>query len=533
MTNASKRILSLYMLFTACFMAILVRIVYINYSSYAAAGESRSTRTVVIGTSRGKIYDRNKELLVDNEEKLVAAVTPSPSAQKYLAEQFDSDVLSKKIEEGYPFVTVVKSEINNELIKTFSVPVRYGEKNIACHIVGYTDYSGKGVTGIENAFEKVLSRYSGKLSVGFETDALGRVLAGMDKNVKNENYNSQGGVLLTLDSRIQQLTEDALAQSKIKSGCAVVMHIDTGDIEAVASVPDFDRNNVEAYLQQENSPLMNKALSAYSAGSVFKSVVAAFALESGIDSGFTYNCTGSVKIGDKIFTCPAKDGHGKLDLSEALQQSCNLYFINLMDELDCEKFIGFCKKLGFGKSISLCEGIESDAGIVPDEISLSIPASRANVAFGQGDLMVTPLHMVKAYHALATGFVVEPKLIYGFCDEKGNISAEKGKSAVRILSDTTVKKMKEMLFNVTEKGIATNAKSDLMKLAGKTGTAQSGSFSYNGEEFFRTWFVGFYPADNPHYIVAVMNENGQGGNLDCAPVFKNICEWIACDSLRR
>lgn len=520
------------MLFTVCFMAILLRIVHINFSSYAEAGRSQSGYTLSVGTTRGKIYDRNRQLLVDTENELVAAVSPIASAKNYLSSIFQSDDIIADIEDCRPFISAVEEKIDNELIRTFEVPVRYSEADPASHIVGYVDSSGKGVTGIEKAFEDLLSGYGGRLSVTFEVDAVGRALAGMDKTVKDENFNSTGGVMLTLDKRIQQLTEEAIEQSNIESGCAVVMHVDSGDVVALASVPGFDRNNVEQSLAADNSPLVNKALVSYSSGSVFKSILTAFALEKGISEEFSYTCEGSITVGNKKIKCYNETAHGRLNLSLALQKSCNAYFIKLMEAVDSKEFLSFCRELGFGEGIVLCEGIESENGLLPDESSLYLEGNRANFAFGQGDLLVTPLHMVKAYHALATGTVVEPRLIYGFCDGEGKVTQQGGKATHRILSEDTVDKMREMLFDVTEEGIATNARSDLMKLAGKTGTAESGVYNENGEEIYRTWFVGFYPANNPHYIVAVLNEDGSGGNTDCAPVYKNICEWIACDSLR-
>lgn len=514
-------------------MAIFLRIAYINFSSFADASHNASGKVVEIGTTRGKIYDRNKALLVDSEKKLIAAVTPVATAVNYISSIFDNNIYGENIEKGYPFATEVKSEIDNELIRTFSVPVRYGESETASHIVGYVDSDGRGVSGVEKAFDKELSGYGGRLSVNFEVDALGRVLAGMDKTVRDENFNSRGGVMLTLDKRIQQLTEEALEQSSIESGCAVVMHINSGDIVAMASVPDFDRNNIEKSLEAENSPMLNKALSSYIAGSVFKSIVAAYALEKGISEEFSHNCNGSIELSGKSFICYGETAHGKLDMAGALQKSCNTYFIKLFERLDYSDFLSFCRKLGFGEEIRLCEGIKSEKGQLPDEASLYMAGNRANFAFGQGELLVSPLHMIKAYHALAMGTVVSPRLIYGHCDGEGKVTKEAEKPSERIISEATVLKMRELLYSVTENGIATNAKSSLMKLAGKTGTAESGVYNENGEEIYRTWFVGFYPANNPHYIVAVMSENGSGGNSDCAPVFKNICEWIACDSLRQ
>ena len=526
MFYSSKRILSLYMLFTLCFMAIMVRIVYINRSAYSEAGRSNTSRTVTVGITRGKIYDRNGELLVDSQSKLTAAVTPVAAAKKYLPADTDFDAVASDIEKGYPFLVRVEKEIDNELVKTFPVPLRYSESDPACHIVGYVNSEGKGVTGVEKAYDELLSGYGGRLSVSFEADALGRVLAGMDKIVRDDNFNSRGGVMLTLDKRIQQLTEKALEESTVESGCAIVMEAHSGDIVALASVPVFDRNRVEQSLDGENSPLVNKALASYSAGSVFKSFVAAFALESGVSEDFTVSCEGKVTVGDKVFTCYGETAHGEVNMEKALQKSCNIYFIRLMEKLDAEKFLSFCSKIGFGEGVSLCDGIEGEKGLLPSAEALSLEGNRANFAFGQGDLLVTPLQAVKAYHVIATGNLIEPRLIYGFCDGEGNVVTEGAKEAERVLSEETVEKMRAMLHSVTEKGIATNAKSEVLKLAGKTGTAESGVYGEEGQEVYRTWFAGFYPADEPEYIVAVMNEDGVGGNADCAPVFKEICEGI-------
>ena len=382
------------MLITVCFMAILLRIVYINYSSFADVSGNRSGRTVVVGTTRGKIYDRNKALLVDTQSELKAAVTPIMAAYGYIDSVITADAFNEKVKNGSPFTVTLSEEVNNELVKTFSVPVRYSEKGLASHIVGYTDADGRGVTGIEKAFDELLEGYGGKLTVTFEADALGRVLAGTDKQIKNENFNSQGGVMLTLDRRIQELTEEAMEQSDIESGCAVVMHIDSGDIVALSSVPGFDRNNIEKSLTAEDSPLLNKALLSYSAGSVFKSIVAAFALENGISEEFSHTCQGSIDVNGKKYNCYGETAHGKLTMATALQKSCNTYFIRLMEALDSKEFLSFCRELGFGKGIKLCEGIESETGLLPDEISLSMEGNRANFSFGQkaGKAVPSPSH---------------------------------------------------------------------------------------------------------------------------------------------
>ena len=95
----------------------------------------------------------------------------------------------------------------------------------------------------------------------------------------------------------------------------------------------------------------------------------------------------------------------------------------------------------------------------------------------------------------------------------------------KIFSDSTVQQMKKMLAGVVSSGLADKAKSELLSLSGKTGTAQSGIYE-DGKEVCRTWFTGFFPSGNPSYIVVVLDENGEGGNVDCAPVFRKVCEGI-------
>ena len=265
-----------------------------------------------------------------------------------------------KIESAYPFLHKVKNEINNEIIKTFSVPVRYEDKGTACHIVGYLDSDGKnGITGIERAYNEYLSKNGGKLSVTFDVDGLGKVLAGMSKKITDNNFTSKAGVVLTIDKKVQIIAEKALSDSFIKSGCALVMHVDTGEIHALASIPTFNQNNVAASLNDENSPFINKALQSYAAGSVFKPIVAAAALENGYDSERQYECTGEIKVGDTVFGCYNHTAHGKVNMKTALEESCNTYFINLIMQTDTDLLLSLCKSIGFGKEDILASTIKS------------------------------------------------------------------------------------------------------------------------------------------------------------------------------
>lgn len=517
------------MLFVACFMALMVRIAYINFSDYSSAGQNQSQRTLTIGTTRGKIYDRNMDLLVDCESRKIAAVTPAIGSAEYLKDYFSQEILNERIEKGFPFTAQVKAEINNEFIRTFSVPVRYSGESLATHLIGYLNSEATdGVSGLEKSYNNYLKENGGKLTVSFDVDAKGRVLAGMDKYINDDNFNSSAGLVLTVDKRIQEIVEQELKNSTIKSGCAIVMHVNNGEIMAVASVPDYNANDVASYLTAENSPFINKVLQSYSVGSVFKPLISAAAIENGYDTESEYECTGSIEIGDSVFGCYNHKAHGKVNMEGALQNSCNTYFINLIMQLDIYYLLSLCQKIGLGTETAIADGITASEGKVPSSDSLRQKGNLANFAFGQGELMLTPVQMVKLYHLLATGKYIEPTVILGFADKNGAVT-EKGTGVPqKLLKDETVTLLRSMLLSVTEKGNATNAKSDKIALAGKTGTAQSGIYE-NGKEICRTWFSGFFPAKNPHYIVVVLNEKGEGGNADCAPVYRKICERIVFD----
>ncbi len=513
------------MLISLCFMALLLKIVDINKENYSSVTRSQSTKTLTVWEKRGTIYDRSYISLTDSKCRLVAAVTPTVQSGEYLKAYFTPEELTERISDGYPFLCRVNEEINNDHIRTFSVPERYGEDILAPHIIGYLDSEKKGVSGIEKAYNQYLTENSGKLTVSFQVDAVGRVLAGMDKTVTDRNFSSKAGVVLTLDSRIQNITENAIRESRIESGAVLVMQAGSGELLAVASVPAFSPDRVGESLNGKNSPLVNKAFCSYSVGSVFKSIVAAFALESGISAEETYECKGEITVGDTTFRCFKGTAHGETDMAAALENSCNTYFINLSRKLSAEKLLFLCRSLGFGEGDILAPSMVTSSGTLPTKESLRLKGNFANFSFGQGDFSATPLQLTKAYHALATGYTVTPILVRGLTNPDGLMTLTGKTKKEKIFSDSTVKQIRKMLSGVVSDGLADKAKSELLSLSGKTGTAQSGIYE-DGKEICRTWFTGFFPSENPSYIVVVLDENGEGGNVDCAPVFRKVCEGI-------
>ena len=521
----NKRIVFVFSSMMLCFAILLYRVASLNFSVYSEVGRERSVRTLTVGETRGKIYDRNYVRLTDSEEKLLAVVTPCIGAANFLKDYMTEEELSQRLAKGFPFIIEVDEKINNSFIRTFSVPQRYSDTQSAVHIIGYTDKDKKGISGIEKAFDSFLTENSGKLTVSFEADRTGRILAGMDKTINDMNFTSKAGIVLTLDSEIQRITEKALEESRIKSGCAVVLKAHTGEILAMASYPTYDPKKVSESLKSENSPMLNKALCAYSPGSVFKPLLCASALENGISPDYTYECKGEIKVGDRVFSCYNHNAHGKINMTKALEESCNTYFVNLILNTDTELLMSLCEKLGIENEITLASSIVSAKGKLPERADFERKGVLANFSFGQGELLISPLKMAEIYGTLATGNYIPSKLILGTTNYMGLMTPIKDNTPVKLLSDYTVKEMRRMLKSVTENGKADKAYSDLVSLSGKTGTAQSGIYE-NEREILRTWFSGFFPSDNPNYIVIVMNENGEGGNADCAPVFRKICEGI-------
>ena len=500
-------------------MVLLGRIFYIAKTDYSQVIARQGSRTVTVGEKRGEILDRNFSPLVGAESKLIAVVTPCAGSYEYLKGKADDAYLREKIENASPFTIETDTEINNEFIRTFSVSQRYTADQTALHLIGYTDSSGKvGVSGIEKAYNNYLSENSGKLTVTFQVDAIGRVLAGMNKYINDDNFTSMAGVVLTIDKTLQKATEAALQTSRIKSGCAIVMSAHSGEILAMASVPTYDPNNLAKSLNADNSPFVNKALMSYSVGSIFKPVVAACAMENGISPTTEYECKGKTTVGDKVFSCYDDKSHGKINMTEALEVSCNCYFINLMDKIDSDHLLKICKDIGLGQEQTLAPGLKSASGTLPTNDSLRLKGALANFLFGQGDFLATPLQIATVYHTLATGNAVTPKAILGLTNYMGLMTKEPISPQIKVLSDKTVIKLQKMLSSAGKSYNLTDA-------SGKTGTAQSGIYK-GGAETLRTWFAGYYPVKNPEYIIVVLNEKGTSGTADCVPVFREISEAL-------
>ena len=523
----TRRITGFLCLMVILMGAVLLRVAYIGSGGVSVeAAAMQSLRTLELAESRAGIFDRNFSPLVNKSLERRLLVFPDLLEIPKILEFTEREELADAFQKFGPSVIDTGGKIiEGEGIYNFAYAKRYGENPLAVHIIGYMN-GGKGVSGIEQSFDAFLRENGKSVSVSYFTDGTGKLLIGEEITLYEEKAHEKSGVVLTLDSDIQRITEKALEKGTEK-GAAVVMDIKNGEILASASVPDFDPGNIADYLDAEGSPFINRAFSAYTVGSTWKILVAAAALEAGVGKERTYECTGSTEVEDRVYKCHWTLGHGEIDMEKALEISCNPYFIDLALEIGGERILETAKNLGFGTPSCFGENYSAAAGSLPSEGSLSAKTVLASFAFGQGSLMATPVQMAVLASAVANGGnAVTPKLVLGTYDREGNYTAASDYAANPVMSRETADILKDMMINVVENGSGINAKPIKGLAGGKTASAQTGQFDSEGNEIIHAWFVGFYPAEKPKYAIAVFAEGMDSGGDFAAPIFKSICDGI-------
>ena len=523
-----KRIIVIVTVFSLLALVVSARLIFlINNNEIAAVSAQKGTYTIKSSKDYAGIYDCNMEPLVNYTYKYEAVIIPNHKSaiqiQPYL---IDMETYYNGISGNLPFlceVTEKAYELGENAI-IFRSAVRTDSNQLAPHIIGYTA-DNVGVCGIEKSFDSFLRGNSAINSATFQVDALGDVLDGLEKET-NYAESLQCGVITTIDKNIQQICEDAAQNNNVNLGAIVVMDINSGEIKAMVSCPDFDTTNLSEAIENPDSPFVNRALSAYSVGSIFKLVTAAAAMEQGISSEYSYTCTGSIDVNGQIFNCHKWGGHGEIDMSTAMIKSCNTYFIAFSEYLDREKFIETAASLGFGKETKLCDDIVSSSGNLQSCEDIAVAAERANMSFGQGMLTATPLQICRMTAAIANdGVMNEPSLIKGIRNADGSVDYADIVAGERVLPYETARKLQVFMLKTVR---SENSMSNPQKTAaaGKTSTAQTGRFDENGNELLNCWFTGYFPYYNPKYAVTVLVENGVSGNVTSGPVFREIADNI-------
>ncbi len=517
-----KRLLILFCVMTAGFMLLQARLfVMMTEDILETSADSQTLRKTTVSVQRPDFYDCRGEKLTDLETQPNAVVYPSGAAA-WLDGLVRDDALEsfrEQMQGSRPFVIPLSEEAEDGLVQTVYLPQRYGEKALAPHLIGYLGYEGGGVAGLEALFDDYLSAHTRRRVLEYEVNAQGLPTDSSNAWITDEGEVAEG-IALTLDKRIQKLCEFA-ADDLIERGAIVVVDCESAELRALVSRPDFDQNDVAAALDAEDSPLLDRTLAAYNVGSIYKPLIAACAINAGIEA-FEYECTGAIEVDGFTYTCNDSTAHGEMTMESALVHSCNCYFIALGQRLGPEPLYHMGQNLRLGSAISLWDGFSSAEGSAPTLAQFNSGGELCLHCFGQGRLLMTPVHVAAATLCLARhGEYTDLKLIRSVGGEAAPPSATR-----EVFSARSADEVAGYLGEVVAQGTGANAQPSSTSAAGKTGTAQTGRYSEEGDEIVIGWFTGWFPAREPRYVVTVMVEDEGYGYASAAPVFSRIADEI-------
>jgi penicillin-binding protein 2 len=448
------------------------------------------------------------------------------------------------------------------------VPVRtYQDPEVASHLLGrlgeisagklkkfqeegelrYRQGNYIGVSGIESKYETYLRGDDGVLPV--VEDVWGRQKAIQSDDTLLPDFSEKKPVpghtlTLTIDWPLQKLATELL---KGKKGSLVAMDPRSGEILAIESQPSFSsqafvRGSADEYWKTLTSdpekPLYNRAAQAvYPPASTFKAFTALAALSEGIMSpDEKIYCPGYYRIGREVKRCWKRVGHGEMNVVDAIKHSCDVYFYEAGKRLGIEVIAMYAKKMGLGSRTGI-DYIRDSAGLVPTPDWKQrvygqpwVKGETLSVAIGQGALLTTSLQMARSYATLINGgFVLEPSVLLKVENAEKEIveNFERKEQSTVALDEQAVALVREGLERVVQEKGGTAywyAKSKVVPIAGKTGTAQVVSLKSGLDIKDHAWFVGYAPADDPEVVVSVIVEHGEHGSSGAAPLVKAIIE---------
>jgi len=541
----------------------------LDFQNYWKRSEANRIREIILPPQRGLIKDRDGNLLAKNIASFKASLIRENCRNlemsiKKISVLLDlsQDTLRERISkyqsipEFRPIVIkenlteqeVAKCEAHKidfpELLVQAEPKRNYPRGGFASHILGYLQevsadefrnktYTGRrlgdmvGKTGIEKVYETDLAGTDGHLLE--IVNSLGR----RQGELLQRKPLSGKDLVLTLDSELQEKAEEILQG---KEGVIVILDPKNGEILAMASYPGYDPNKfINRFTPEEwrsiandpSTPLQNRAIRGeYSPGSIFKITMSLAGLELGlINEWTTVTCRGEAIIYGHPFACWYKEGHGPVNLFNAIRQSCNIYYYHLGKRMGIENIARFSRILGFGRKTGIDLPGEKE-GLVPDtEWKKRVRkepwylGETISVSIGQGPVLVTPLQL-----ALHTALVanrgrkrVVPHLVQG--------NAETAEMRLDIKEENFEKVIKGMWQSANSEGTARAAKVVGFDVCGKTGSTQVVSRETAEKLAERkvvikthSWFSGFAPRDDPRIVVTVIIEYGGMGGIAAAPL---------------
>ncbi|WP_169544696.1 penicillin-binding protein 2 [Sneathiella aquimaris] len=404
-----------------------------------------------------------------------------------------------------------------------------------------------GKNGIEKFYDLPLRGTAGTSRV--EANAYGRVIRELDR----QEGRPGNDLVLTIDAELQKYTVERMGE---ESAAAVVIDIHTGDVLSMVSVPSFDPNSFTTGISTKDwkalqgnpkRPLGNKAVAGqYPPGSTFKMIVALAALENGaITMDHEVYCNGSTKLGNHKFHCWKRGGHGKLNLRESIEQSCDVFFYDIARKVGIDKIAEMSNRFGLGEKLGLDLRGEKSGLIPTTDWKRAVRGERwqvgdtFNAGIGQGYVLSTPLQLAVMTARLANGGkAVTPRLVKNSMEQADNpIQTEE--PADMGLNKTFLRYVQAGMFDVVNgkrgTGRGSKIKVEGWEMAGKSGTAQVRRISKKErltgvlKSSERAWkerdhalFVAYAPYDEPRYAVSVIVEHGGSGSKAAAPIARDL-----------
>ncbi len=530
-------------------VAVVGRLAFVqgvDGAAYANAAEQDRLRTYPIAALRGAVLDRDGNPFaytvaasrVVADPTLVTHPARTARALSTLLEKPEAE-LTEKLEQDDRYVVLADkvtpetTDAIDELalpgISFEDDPQRlYPAGTVGGQVIGFVGRDGAGLAGIEQTFQDELAGTAGHRRV--EVGSGGNPIpSGIDESTPAVDGDT---VKLTLDEDLQYVTEQRLAQAcsdgATTRASAVVLDVHTGQVAAMGSCPGYDPGN---YSKTDPDLLGNPIVSdVFEPGSVMKAVTLSAALEEGKakpDTVLTVN--GHIQAGDRVVTDAHDHEPIKWTVTGILAKSSNVGAIMLAREVGDEKLEHYLRAFGLGSTTGIELPGES-AGILEDSADWT-ESRAANVPIGQG-VSVTTLQMASIYQTIANnGVRIAPRIVDSVTDPAGRATKAPAAESTRVISQSTAEQMAYMLEAVVGPGgTAPLGQIEGFRVAGKTGTAQRANPACNCYEGggYVTTFVGFAPADDPQYVVAVDLErptsSAEGGQV-AAPVFADIMKY--------
>ncbi len=527
----TKRFFTVYFIFLLFFCIVGMRLYVLACNTeYKQTAFNIQSRYVEYENGRGNFYDKELRQLTSVSYNNVGLVAPTDESYRilfdYIKEQ-DKEEFYQSIQKSMPFLMDLPptTEFEGQI---FLQTQRYLTKPIATQLIGYCDENSNGISGLENAFNDVLINATNEKQIYCAVSATGEFINTVEPYIMYEG-GTNTGIMLTIDSAIQRICE-SIAQEYMQQGAIVVMDTTTGKILASVSMPTFNPSNVYESLNEDNSPFLNRVISSYNVGSVFKPLIAAVFLENGVDINEEYYCNGSIEVAGHRYRCANEKGHGEIDLNEALAVSCNSYFVNLGLQLDTKDIEKYMQNVGFGESVVIAEGFNTATGNIPTAKELENLGALASLSFGQGTLTATPLQVTAFINAIANdGIYISPSFVEGYIDEIDKTMTQSLYNPIvrRWIDESTAIQLQEMLIFAVDNGLGITAKPTIGGTGGKTGTAQTGRMLLDGTEITEAWFSGFYPAIEPKYTITVLLDSGNNSSEDASIIYKEIANALS------